>query len=269
VAKLQLIMEQLPPVLETSPESQQPTMSLGARLLNVLAAPGEVFEAIKSAKASAANWVVPALLLIAVSWLGAWLVFSQDSIKQQLKEITDQAIEKQIQKQHMSEQQAEQARAVGAKFGSIGPIAGAVVAPVFAGFLTPFWWGLLLWLIGTKALKGNFPYMKGVELAGLAGMVGVLDAIVRILLILIMGNLFASPSLALFVNQFNPQNPMHGLLAVLSIMTFWVLCVRALGLARFSGVGFGKAAAWVFGVWILLTALFSGFGFAMQAAFNR
>jgi hypothetical protein len=262
-------MEDLPPVLETSPEASPPTMSLGARLVNVLATPGEVFEQIKGARGSAANWVVPALLLIAVSWLGAWLVFSQDSIKQQLREITDQAIEKQIQKQHMSDQQAEQARTIGAKFGNIGTIASVVVAPVFAGFVTPFWWGLLLWLIGTKALKGNFSYMKGVEVAGLAGMVAVLDAVVRVLLILILGNLFASPSLALFVKQFDPQNPVHGLLGVVNILTFWALGVRAIGIARFSGVGFGKAAAWVFGVWFVLTGLFTGFGFAMRAIFAR
>lgn len=243
-------------------------MSLGARLFNVLATPGEVFDQIKSAKVSAANWVLPALIMIVVSWLGAWLVFSQDSIKQQVREITDQAIEKQIQKSHMSEQQAEQARAVGAKFGNIGMMASAVAAPVFAGFVTPFWWGLILWLVGSKGLKGSFPYMKAVEVAGLAAMIGVLDAIVRILLILVMGNLFASPSLALFVKQFDPQNPVHGLLAVVNIMTFWVLCVRALGVARLSGVGFGKAAAWVFGIWAVITGLFTGFAFAMQAIFR-
>jgi hypothetical protein len=162
-------MENVPPVFESEPGPVPPTMSLGARLVNVLAAPGEVFDQVKQAKVSAANWVVPALLLIAISWLGTWLVFSQDSINQQLREITDNAIEKQVQKNHMSEQQAEQARAVGAKFGAIGTKISAAVAPVFIGFITPFWWGLILWLIGTKALKGSFSYMKGVELAGLAG----------------------------------------------------------------------------------------------------
>lgn len=244
-------------------------MSLGARLFNVFATPGEVFDQIKGAKVSAANWVLPAVLLIALSWLGAWVAFSQESIKQQVREITDQAIEKQVQKSHMSEQQAEQARAVGAKFGSIGTMASAIAVPVFAGFVTPFWWGLILWLVGTKAFKGSFSYMKGVEVAGLSGMVGVLHAIVRTLLILVMGNLFASPSLALFLKQFDPQNPVHGLLAVVNIMTFWALGLGALGLARLSGVGFGKAAAWVFGIWILITGFFTGFAFAMQALLAR
>lgn len=259
-------MENLPPVLD--PQAEPAKMSLGSRLFNVFATPGEVFEHVKGAALSTANWLVPAVLLIVLSWVGVTLVFSQDSIQQQMKEIRDQAIEKQIAKAHMSDQQAEQTRAMGEKFGSVGAKIGAYVAPVFAGLVTPFWWGLILWLLG-KALKADFSYMKGVEVAGLAGMISVLDAIVRTLLILIMGNVFASPSLALFVKQFDPQNHVHALLAVVNIMTFWVLTVRAIGLARLSGVGFAKAAACVVAVWAVITGLFMGFGFAMQALSGR
>lgn len=260
-------MENLPPVLDS--QAPQPTMPLGSRLFNVFATPGEVFDQLKGTAVSAANWLIPAFLIIIVSWVAASLIFSQDSIQQQLREITDQAVEKQIAKGHLSQQQADQARAAAAKFGSIGTKIGAYAAPVFAAFVTPFWWGLILWLVGTNALKADFSYMKGVELSGLAAMVSVLDAIVRGLLILIMGNLFASPSLALLVKQFDPQNPVHGVLAAVNVMTFWVLAVRAIGLARLSGVGFGKAAAWVFGIWALFTGLMMGFGLAVQAIFAR
>ena len=260
-------MEQFPPVLETQ-ESPQPSMSLAGRLFNVFATPGEVFESIRGTRVSTANWLVPALVLIAVSWIGVWLVFSQDSIQQQLRELTDQAIEKSIQKKHLSDEQAEQARAVGAKFAGVGQKISGFAAPVFAGLAIPFWWGLIIWLVGTKALKGDFSYMKGVEVAGLGGMIGVLDSIIRLLLILIMGNLFASPSLTLFVKQFDPQNPVHSLLAAVNVMTFWVLAVRAIGLARLSGASLGKAAAWVFGIWAVLTGIMIGFGFAMQAIFS-
>ena len=259
-----------PPIISEPPlQAPQKPMSLPARLFNVLATPGEVFEYVKNADISHANWIVPALLLILVSWLGAWVIFSQDSIQQQLREITDQAIEKSIQKQHLSEQQAEQARAIGAKFGSIGPKIGAYAVPVWMGVVIPFWWGLLLWLIGTKALKGDFAYMKAVEVAGLAGMVGILDSIVRALLILITGNIFASPSLAFFVKQYDPQNPLHNLLATINIMTFWALALRSIGVARLSRAGFGKAASWVFGVWLILTGAFTGLGLAMQKIFAR
>jgi hypothetical protein len=259
-----------PPVI-TEPQAQVPQtpMSLPARLFNVLATPGEVFDYVKNAAVSAANWLVPALLIIAVSWIGSSLVFSQDSIQQQLRELIDQGVEKQIQQQHLSGEKAEQARVIGSKFGSVGIKISAYVFPIVFAFWIPFWWGLLLWLIGTKVFKADFAYVKAVEVTGLTGMVGVLDAILRTLLILILGNLFASPSLALFVKRFDTQNPVHGLLGAFNIMSFWALALRGLGLARLSGVAAGRAVTWVLGTWVLQTGLLSGFGFAMQKIFSR
>ncbi|HLH54368.1 MAG TPA: YIP1 family protein [Verrucomicrobiae bacterium] len=262
-------MEQPPPILDPQPETALPTMSLWARLFNVLATPGEVFQQIRTSRVSNANWLVPGIILILVSWIGAWVVFSQDSIQQQLREITDQAIEKQIEKGKLSEQQAEQARAAAAKFGTLGPKIGAIVAPVWVGLVIPFWWGLILWFIGSKPLKGSLSYMKAVEIAGLSSMVSTLDSILRALMILITGSLFASPSLVMFVKQFDPQNPVHGLLTAFNIITFWVLLVRAIGVARVTQSSFAKAAVWVFGIWVFSTALFAGLGLAVQRIFSR
>ena len=203
---------------------------------------------------------MPALILIAVSWVAAWLIFSQESIKHQLSEITDQAIQKQIETAHMGEQQAEQARAMGEKWAVIGSKVAAGLAPVFGGFVTPFFWGLILWLVGAKLFKGNFPYMKAVEVVGLANMISVLDVIVKTLLIVGLGNLYAAPGLVLLVKEFDPQNTAHALLAIVNVMTFWLLAVRAVGLARISGVSFAKAACWVFGIWATYTGFFVGLG---------
>jgi len=263
-------MEQPELTPEPQPETPQPpTMSLGGRLFNVFATPGDVFQEVKSASVSAANWLVPALILIAVSWVATWLIFSQDSIKHQLSEITDQAIQKQIERTHMSEQQAEQARAMGEKWAGISSKIAAAFAPVVAGFVTPFFWGLIVWLVGAKLLKGNFPYMKAVEIVGLANMVSVLDVIVKTLLIVGLGNLYAAPSLVLLVKEFDPQNPVHSVLAVVNVMTFWLLAVRAMGLARLSGASFAKAALWVFGIWAAYTGFFIGLGALAQAVFKR
>ena len=51
--------------------------------------------------------------------------------------------------------------------------------------------------------------MKAVEVAGLSNMILALSVIVKTLLVLIAGNLFASPSLALLVKDFDPQNSVH------------------------------------------------------------
>jgi hypothetical protein len=212
---------------------------------------------------------VPAVILLLVSWTAAWLIFSQESITHQLSEITDQAIQKQVERAHMSEQQAEQARAMGEKWAGISSKIGAALVPVFGGFATPFIWGLIVWLAGAKVMKGNFSYMKAVEVVGLANLISVLEVIVKTLLIVGMGNLYASPSLVLLVKDFDPQNPVHSLLAVVNVMTFWLLAVRSMGLARLSGVSFAKAALWVFGIWAAYTGFLIGLGALAQTAFKR
>jgi hypothetical protein len=255
---------------EPQPEAPQPpSMSLWGRLLNVFATPGDVFQEVKDAKVSTANWLVPSLILIVVSWVSSLLIFSQPSINHQLSEITEQAIQKQVERSQMSEQQAEQARAMGEKWAGISAKIGAALTPVIAGFVTPFFWGLIVWGVGAGLLKAKFPYMKAVEIVGLANMVNVLEIILRTLLIVGLGNLYASTSLVLLVKQFDPQNTVHSLLALVNVMTFWLLAVRGIGLARLSGVSFAKALAWVFGVWVAYTGLLVGLAYLAKAAFKR
>jgi hypothetical protein len=260
------------PQLTTEPQPevpQPPTMSLGGRLFNVFATPGDVFQEVKAAKVSTANWLVPALILIVVSWLSSLVIFSQPSINHQLSEITEQAIQKQVESSKISEQQAEQARAMGEKWAGISTKIGAALVPVLYGFVTPFFWGLIVWGVGAGLLKADFPYMKAVEVVGLANMLSVLEVILRTLLVVGLGNLYASTSLVLLVKQFDPQNTVHSLLAVVNVMTFWLLAVRGIGLARLSGASFAKALAWVFGVWVAYTGLFVGLAFLAKSAFKR
>jgi len=124
-------------------------------------------------------------------------------------------------------------------------------------------------VVGAKVLKGHFSYTKAVEVVGLANMISVLDVIVKTLLIVGFGNLYASPSLVLLVRDFDPQNPLHGLLGAVNVMTFWLLLVRAIGLARLSGASLAKAAAWVFGIWVAYTGIFLGLGALVQAGVRR
>ena len=197
------------------------------------------------------------------------MIFSQPSINHQLSEITEQAIQKQVERSKMSEQQAEQARAMGEKWAGISAKIGAAIVPVLYGFVTPFFWGLIVWGVGVGLLKAKFPYMKAVEVVGLANMLSVLEVILRTLLVVGLGNLYASTSLVLFVKQFDPQNTVHSLLSVVNVMTFWLLAVRGIGLARLSGASFAKAVAWVFGVWVAYTGLFVGLAFLAKSAFKR
>src|SRR2546423_7402410 len=222
-----------PPASDVRPPEPAPApaapMSLAARLLNVVAAPGEAFDDIKHKPVNHANWAVPATLIVIIGWFGALLIFSQDNIKQQLKEVSHKAIQKQFEKQHMSQEQMDKAMDTAEKYGSIGQIAGAFFVPIFAGFLGPIIWGAIFWVIGSKILRGGFPFMKAVEAVGLANMIGVLDGIVKTLLVVAMGNIFVSPSLMLLVKDWNPENHLHQLLGYVNVMTLWLLAVRAIG----------------------------------------
>jgi hypothetical protein len=243
-------------------------MSLAARLFNVFAVPGEVFDDVKTSRPSTANWLVPTLTFILVSWIGAWVIFSQDSIKAQLSDITEKAFAKQVEKGKLSKQQAENAQRTAEKMAVVVAAIGAVTVPLFVAFGTAFWGGLIVWLAGNKGLKSNFTYMKGVEVAGLANMIGALGEVVRILLVVVLGNLYAAPGLVLLAKNVDPQSPIFMILSVFNLILFWELGVRSVGLARLSGASFGKAAVWVFGIWAAITGLFVGIGLAVRAAFG-
>jgi len=258
-------MEQGPQNIQPGLEPVPPAkMSLLARLTGVFATPGEVFEQVRDSPPTETNWLVPALIVMLLGWLGAALVFSQDSIRFQIREISEKAIQKQIERSHMSESQAEAARQAGEKYGDIGMKINAVIGPALAAWILPFWGGLIIWLVGKFAFKSSFSFMKGVEAAGLNNMVVALDAVVRTLLILVTGNVFASPSLMLLVKEWNPENTVHSLLGLINIMTFWTLVVRAIALAKLTRQSFAKSAIWVFGLWVVYTGSAFGVGMAVR-----
>ena len=137
--------------------------SLTSRLMNVFIAPGEVFTEVKNSPHCFQNWLVPALVFLLASWVGAAIMFSQDSVRHQMEEVQDAAMQKEFQKQidagKMTQAQVNQAKAGAAQFGSIGQIIVAVVGPFFIAGLTPFWGGLILWL-GGFVFRRRLDYMK-------------------------------------------------------------------------------------------------------------
>jgi hypothetical protein len=253
------------PVESSKPAAPPPPpMSLAARLVNLFAIPGDVFEDVRRSPPCPANWVVPTILFILVSWVCAWLIYSQEPIQQQLRETNDQYLEKLEAKGAITKEQADRNREMTKVTVQVTPY----IAPVFAGLLTPFGWGFLIWLLGTKLFNGSFPFMKAVEVAGLASAVSSLEVVIKTLLAVALGNLFASPTPALLLKHFDPQKPSHTLLTIINVMTFWVLAVRAVGLSRLAGVPFPRAGAWTFGLWAVYTSLLYGLGLAVQSLFG-
>jgi hypothetical protein len=261
-------METVPPLPEA--DSQPPQSSLWSRLLNIFAAPGEVFAQVGRSKPSAANWLVPVVLLALAGMISSVVIFSQPEVIQTIHEQQQKAFDNQVAAGKLTREQADRAAAAAGKFS--GPTAMKLfgcVGSVMSSFITLFWWAFLLWVIARLFLKAPLDFMKAVEVAGLAGMIDVLATVVKTLLIVVTGNLYAAPGLVLLVKHFDPHNPVHILLSLVNGMTFWLLAVRAIGLAKLTGATLVKTAGWVYGVWMVATGFMAGFGLAVQAALTR
>ena len=259
-------MEQPPPISEPQAPAPAP-MSLIARLLNVFATPGEVFETIKLSRPSAANWLVPALVMALIGVVSAVIVYSNPVIIQQMHEQQAGMYDRMVDSGKMSRAQAD---ALIEKLP--GPTMTKVMVgfgAVFMSFIGIFGWAFAYWLIGRLVFKTRIAFMKMVEVTGLASAISVLQAVITTLLVVNLHNPLATPSLALLLKDPSPQNKLLGVLSMVNIMTFWVLAVRAIGLARLSGVSFVRAATWVFGVWLLFMGALMAVGIAVMAVFGK
>jgi len=237
-------------------EVQHTASSLGGRLVNMFAAPGDVFEEIRTSKPSTANWLVPFLLACLVGVSYAFAVFSQESILQSMREAQEKAMQQRVDAGKMTRQQADQALSVTEQF--MGPTmmkvfgsVGAVVANCVMLFLV----ALIIWLLGRWAFKERFSYLKAMEVAGLAGTINILGGIVAMLLAVVMGNMAMTPGPVLLVHEFDPANKLHVFLAQLNVFMFWYIALLSLGLAKLCRVAYGKAAIWLFGIWAVLVAV--------------
>lgn len=260
-------MEPVPSIPESPPAAAPaPTTSLAGKLLNVIAAPGEVFDEIKAAPPSVANWLVPVLIYAVVGVISVFVLFSQPAIQQTIRDQQVKALDQRVQQGKMTQAQEDQALQVVDKF--MGPKMLAVfgsVGLVFYSFASLFGWALVLWLLGRWFLKTRFDYLKILEVTGLASIILVLGMVIGTLLAVILGRLYAGPSLALLVSSFDPKNRGHLLLGAANVIYFWHTAALAVGLAKISGGSTGKAFAVVFGFWVLIEVLLIAVGLGQWA----
>jgi hypothetical protein len=230
-------------------------MSLAARLLNVFAVPGEVFDVVNASRISIANWLLPMFLSGAVLALMAVVIVSQPAMQKQMHDRFDQQVkvlQEEVKAGKMK--QADLDRTVALTRAIIAPPVLRVLAGGLAsmfGVARVFWWALVLWLLGRRFLKGRLDYFKTLEVSGLALMIGVLGGVVKLLLMVNLPKLFSTPGLAQAVSDFDPLSKSPLLLATANVFSFWFIGVLSIGLARLARVPFFRAAWFVFAFWLL------------------
>lgn len=265
-------MEPTPPNLDmssagppTPPVPPVSRSSLVARLANVFAAPSEVFDEVKATGPTVVNWLVPAILGAVVGVVAVWMLFSQPTILRQVREQQEKAIQKQVEAGKMTQQQADKTLEMMQKVSGPMMKIGGSISAVVVTVVRLFWWGLVLMLIARWGLKRPIPYLKAVEVAGLASMILVLGGIVQLLLGVIFGKMMATASLALFLKEFDFTKKAHFLLAAVNLFNFWLVAVMGLGLARLSGTGFARATLLFFAYWVVISLLLIGIGMGQFA----
>jgi len=239
-----------PPLIKEGhpPTPELPRMSLAAKLLNVFAVPGEVFNDVKSTPRMVSNWLVPVVLGALVGAVWAVLQLSQPAFQKQFQDW-----------QHKFIDQAEKARKLTPQEQHIvekmtGPtmvrICGATGA-VAGSLIGVLWWGFILWFIARRMLKAPVGFGKALEVAGLAMMIDVLCGLVAVLLIVNLDKVGTTSNLTLLVKDVDAVRKGH-FSTVAAIFTFWVLGVRSIGLAKLADVPYFRAAWFVISVWFLL-----------------
>lgn len=239
-----------PPIMSPDGTADEPsvaTTSVGAKLTNIFVQPGDVFDEVRQSPHNFLNWLVPTLISVVVGLVFVWVVFSQDTIMQQMRDAQAKEIEAKVTAGKMSQQQADQAIQVTQRF--MTPLVIKALGSVFT-LLGCFAWlfglSLLFWLIGRFVLKADFGYLKAVEVTGLAAMITVLGTVLTMLIVVAMGNLAMNPGPVLLVRDFDSANKLHRVLSALSLPMLWHLAVMGTGLSRLSGRSWLAGAACVF-----------------------
>jgi hypothetical protein len=237
---------------------------LGSILMNVFSSPGEAFVGLRESESRATLWLIPLILLILLASVSTYVVFSNESLKSQVIESRNQAIEKRLEAGKMTQEQADQAKAqmerMGGMFIAIGIVSNVIILTV-----ATFAAALFLWLAGKLALKSTAGYGKHLEAYGISNWIGLLGGVVTLLMIIGLNSIYVSPGAGLAVYaSYDPFSTTHKILTALNVFSIWQAVVVGFGLsklaAKSSSVGIGVALVlWVLWVvvQILLQSLFT------------
>lgn len=224
-------------------------MTTAARLTGVFSSPGEVFADMRERRVIMSTWLTGLLLIVAIGAVAAGVIFSDPAVQQEIRELGDQQLDQMEAEGKLTAEARERADAARDQMGpGLQIISGTVSAAVASGVWV-FLMALAIKLLAWFGFSRRVAYMKAVEVAGVAGMISALEAVVRMLLVLIMGSLYAGPGLNLVVNDFDRSNRLHEFLASVNFLTLWYLLVVAVAVATLCESSFWKSATWVLGLW--------------------
>jgi hypothetical protein len=229
------------------------------RMFNVLAAPGEVFSEIKDREVEHSNWLVPALVAAVIMVSVVLILFSQESFMREMMKMQSKAMDQQVSQGKITREQADQFEKASQGWMPMAMKIGGSITMLMYAFGVPFFWGFLIWLLGTKVFKADFEYMKGVEAAGLASVIYTLAALLGSLVSLSL-NKMISLTPAYFMGEVDPTNKTYLAMAALNPFYIWFVVVVAVSISVLAGVSLKKPLMWLLALWVLHRAILIAIG---------
>jgi hypothetical protein len=265
--------DDLPPVLESkpAPATPPPNTSLLARLLNVLAMPGQVFEEVRASRHSFWNWLVP-LPVYALSLAVFTVVFfsiptvQKMVAEQQSKMRIAQAssLAESVKSGTIKQADADKALASMDWLSRTDVMKSFVLAGgFFFGLFRVFWWTAVLWFLARAVIKQPIRFSKALEVVGLASVVAVIGNIAVVALTVDFGKAFAD-GFAFNVTDFSSSNHQMLVGTVQNALNFWLIAVLGTGLARLTGTSWMRGTFLVVTYWLAseFLLLLLGVGFS-------
>jgi len=192
------------------------------------------------------SWVVPFIISLVVT---AFMAFSTLEIQMEFQK--DIILQSEKIPENIKDQQLQQFENPGFMQGPIfASIMGVVMDVLYFVFTT-----LAILVMGNFILGGSSNFMSVFSMVSWAGLIGVLELIVKTVIMLVKDSVHAYTSLALFMDpgQFNEIS--FQLLNVIDIFTLWKLVVFMLGFMVIYKFPRNKAITGIVILFVLFTAI--------------
>jgi len=227
-------------------------MSLPARLLGVITNPAGVYDDVAATPRTPSNWIAPWILLVIATAVLTQLLIQNADFAAQLMSVMREQVDLLVNDGAVPREDADRQLALlqpGMPLFTVLSIAG----PALWGLGMVFALSLLYWLIGRSAMHAFAPYMKVVEVVGLASLISVIELCVSTGLILATGTLTITPTAAALFPSVAQDSLLYALLLKANPFSVWLVIVTSIGLARLFARDVPKVIVLILSLWILWT----------------
>ena len=249
-------MSAAPAATTPAPDSGQPGLSQGARIVNTFFAPSKTFTDIKRS----ASWWAPFVLMAIVSYAFVAVVVKKvgwDQVTQNQIRMNPKAAERieQLPADQRERQMGIQTAVTkGISFGF--PILNLIVLIIIAAVL------MASFNFGAGA---EIPFKQALAVVIYANLAGIVKAVLAMVTLLLgadpEGFTFQNPvatNLGYFVDPAHSR-VLYSLASAVDVVAIWVLILTGIGFARISKLKTGTTMGVVFAWYILLTLIGAGF----------